>query len=82
MTPMMFNVVFRAFETEEGDTSCAQISIIDDMELEGDQQDFTIHIGVIDPPNVMAGQLIYATVRIQDNDEDGKNMVVIRYVEC
>ena len=81
MTPMMFNVVFRAFETEEGDTSCAQISIVDDMELEGDQQDFTIHIGVINPPNVMAGPP-YATVRIQDNDEDGKNMVVIRCAEC
>ena len=81
MTPMMFNVVFRAFKTEEGDTSCAQISIVDDMELEGDQQDFSIHIGVIDPPNVMADQ-VYAIVRIQDNDEDGKNMVVIRCVEC
>ena len=70
--PMMLNIVFPVFETEEGDTECASISIIDDMELEGDRQDFTIHIGDIDPPNVMNDGMVYATIRIQDDDEDGK----------
>ena len=70
MTPMVFNVVFPAFETKEGDHACAAITIIDDRQLEGDEQDFFIHIGTIDPPNVLAS-VLYATVRIQDNDEDG-----------
>ncbi len=73
MIPMIFNVVFPASETEEGDSSCATITILDDNELEGDEQDFSIHIGNIDPPNVLRGQ-VYATVRIQDNDEDGKDI--------
>lgn len=69
----MLTVVFPAFETVENDTvECASISIIDDMELEGDRQDFSVHIGDIDPPNVINDGIVYATVRIQDNDEDGK----------
>ena len=76
MVPMMFNVVFPAFETSEGYEACTSIGIVDDLELEGDQQDFTIHIGTIDPPNVIAPQP-YAIVRIQDNDEDGKNTATL-----
>ena len=76
MAPMVFNVVFPAFKTEEGDYSCAPISIIDDRELEGDEQDFSVHIIAVDPPNIVFGNR-YATVRIQDNDEDGKYTVTL-----
>jgi hypothetical protein len=72
MIPMIFNAVFPASETEEGYTSCAAITIIDDEQLEGDEQDFTIHIVNIDPPDVLSQTIVYAIVRIQDNDEDGK----------
>lgn len=73
---MMFNVVFPAFVTEEGDPACAPISIVDDLELEGDEQSFSIHISTVDPPNLTINQF-YATVVIQDNDDDGKNMVIV-----
>ena len=76
VAPVVFNVVFPTFKTAEGDRSCAPISIIDDRELEGDEQDFFAHIIAIDPPNVLFGDS-YATVRIQDNDEDGKYTVTL-----
>ena len=76
VTPMVINIVFPAFKTEEGDRACAPITIIDDRELEGDEQDFSIHIIVVDPLNVIFINP-YATVRIQDNDDDGKYTVTL-----
>ena len=81
MSPVVFTVVFPAFVTEEGENACAPISIIDDLELEGDQQSFSISISSIDPPNLTMNQ-VSATVVIQDNDDDGKNEVIIILIIC
>lgn len=66
----MFNIVFPAFETEENDTSCTFINIIDDDALEGDMQMFSVDVYNIDPSNVIYNG-IAANVIIEDND--GKN---------
>lgn len=70
----MFDVTFPALVTEESDIRCASINIINDLELEGDMQSFSIHIGTPNPSNVLVSP-IYALVTIQDDDEDGNNNI-------
>ena len=70
--PAIFNVVFPAFETEGNDTRCLLIPIINDGQLEGDFQLFYVSIANINPSNVLSNGLA-ATVRILDDNGDGKN---------
>lgn len=66
------NVTFPAFETEENDTACASILIIDDDQLEGDNQRFNVSIFAVTPSNVVSDGSM-AVVRIEDNIQDGRS---------
>ena len=71
VTGAEFSVTFPAFETESGDTSCASIDIINDMQLEGDEQTFSVHLDDVVPSHLMLSTA-YASVTIEDSDSDGQ----------
>ena len=41
------------------------------MELEGDEQTFSVHIDGTQPTGVIIGSPMYASVTIEDNNGDG-----------
>lgn len=66
-------MIFPNSTTKDGDIQCVNVSIINDNELEGDEQTFTVGIMSIYPdsvrPDTNANE---AVVTIADDDADGK----------
>ena len=63
-------IIFPAFDTEENDTVCSSIHILDDNQFEGDDQRFNVTIGAILPPHLTSDGSM-AVVRIEDDSSDG-----------
>ena len=69
--------------TIEGIIECANITIIDDVQLEGDEQNFTVGIMSVSPDNVVPDATAdEATVTIADDDADGKIIIVFLMYQC
>ena len=75
----MQNVTFTAGQT----SAIANINIIDDTEMEGDEEFVIIILGNTLPAGVIRGEPLFVPVTIVDNDgEFFKAIVAILHTEC
>ena len=70
--PDTFEVTFSGGSTSDGDSSCIQIPIVNDLQFEGNEQLFQVDITGTNLPNVMCNTDCTASVQIMDDESDSK----------
>ena len=72
LDPTTFEVTFPGGATEDGNTSCIEIPIVNDQQFEGAEQLFHVSISGTNLPNVICTTDCTADIQIMDDASDSK----------